>query len=83
MPKDDYFVDTMPLPGVGKIFKPALSTESVRQQVTEELSVLLDQPFTIEVSIDKKFGQSLTITAPKEAKSAITETLGIMPSSLC
>jgi fatty-acyl-CoA synthase len=76
VPKEVHFVDAMPLTAVGKIFKPTLRNELIRQQMTEELSVFLDQPFTVEVSIDKKFGQCVTVTAPGEAGSAITEALG-------
>ena len=50
--------------------------ELIRQQVTEELSVFLDQPFMVEVSIDKKFGQCVTITVRGETGSVITEALG-------
>lgn len=76
IPKEVHFVEAMPLTAVGKIFKPELRNNLIREQVNRELAEVLELPFVVSVSIDKKFGQSVTVSAPDSTARQIRETLG-------
>ncbi|GAA5316712.1 MAG: acyl-CoA synthetase [Candidatus Pelagadaptatus aseana] len=74
VPKEVYFVDAMPVTAVGKIFKPTLRNDLVKQMVSETLQENLSEGFSVEVVTDKKFGQCVTVTCDEEER--VTELLG-------
>lgn len=75
-PKEVHFVNAMPLTAVGKIFKPTLRNSLIQQQISDELTEVLDKPFSLGVAIDKKFGQCVTVSAPAETHAKISSALG-------
>jgi fatty-acyl-CoA synthase len=64
VPKQVFIIDEMPLTTVGKIFKPALKWETIKQVYQGELEALTDMADTIEVQVgeDKIHGSLATIT---------------------
>lgn len=76
IPKQVILVDSMPVTAVGKIFKPALRNQLIKDMVTSELNEILSIPLNIDVTVDKKFGQCVTVTADANTHALITDTLG-------
>ncbi len=76
VPKEVHFVDAVPLTAVGKIFKPELRNTLIQQQISAELAELLDEPLMVDVAIDKKFGQCVTVTSPAGTHTTISNALG-------
>ncbi len=64
IPKEVIIVDEMPLTTVGKIFKPALKRETVKQVYQHELQVLGDMVEQLDVQVveDKMHGSLAVIT---------------------
>jgi len=76
VPKEIRFVQAMPVTAVGKIFKPTLRYEVVRDLVIEELSQILDGQFSVEVAIDKRHGQCVTVAGDAANYEKIRASLG-------
>ncbi len=74
VPKEVYFVNEMPVTAVGKIFKPTLRNQLVHELVTEELTGKLQGDFSVDVVVDKKFGQCVTVTSSEA--DLVTQLLG-------
>jgi len=66
VPKQIIVIDAMPLTAVGKIFKPDLRNAITETVVREELATLSTKAKNICVVVDKKFGQSVTVTLATE-----------------
>jgi fatty-acyl-CoA synthase len=64
VPKEVFIVDEMPLTTVGKIFKPALKWETIKQVYQGELEALGDMVDSIDLQVgeDKIHGSLATIT---------------------
>lgn len=75
VPKAVRFVEEMPITAVGKIFKPELRNAVVHDLVTLELLGTLDSGFQVKVSNDKKYGQSVWVTAPANTREQVLEAL--------
>ncbi|MBT7889472.1 MAG: acyl-CoA synthetase, partial [Deltaproteobacteria bacterium] len=71
IPKEVYIVDEMPLTTVGKIFKPALKREVIKNVYLDDLQALGDmvEQIDIEIGEDKIHG-SLAVITVKAAQSA-------------
>ncbi len=76
VPKQVILVDTMPVTAVGKIFKPALRNSLIDDMVNAELSRLLKNEFKVNVEIDKKFGQCVTVICDVQDQEKVQEELG-------
>ncbi len=77
LPKEIILIDAMPLTAVGKIFKPDLRNAITEIVVREELEKLELSAKEISVRVDKKFGQSVTVTLDDSKKTqALTQALG-------
>ncbi|GAB3099588.1 acyl-CoA synthetase [Aestuariicella hydrocarbonica] len=77
VPKEIFIVEALPCTAVGKIFKPDLRNAVVDQLVREELTAIGVEAFELNVQIDKKFGQWVTVNLPSEQNAeTVRETLG-------
>ncbi len=77
VPKEIIIIEAMPLTAVGKIFKPDLRNAITEVVVREELEKLDVTASQISVIVDKKFGQSVTVTLDDSEKAqSLTEALG-------
>ena len=77
VPKQIIVIDTMPLTAVGKIFKPDLRNAITETVVREELATLSTKAKNICVVVDKKFGQSVTVTlATEQHQEKLATALG-------
>ncbi len=77
VPKEIIIIESMPLTAVGKIFKPDLRNAITEVVVREELEKLDVTASQISVIVDKKFGQSVTVTLDDSEKAqSLTEALG-------
>ncbi|UCH19785.1 MAG: hypothetical protein JSU83_14565, partial [Deltaproteobacteria bacterium] len=76
VPKAVFIIEQVPLTPVGKIFKPALRWEAIRQVYQEELATLADMVESVNVTVkeDKVHGSLATITV-KPASGAIPEDI--------
>ncbi len=79
VPKNIFIIDAMPLTAVGKIFKPDLRnliTEGVVKDVLDDLNLTAQ---SLSVVVDKKFGQSVTVTladSDKTQQQPLADRLG-------
>ncbi len=77
VPKQIIVIDAMPLTAVGKIFKPDLRNAITETVVREELAILSTNAKNICVVVDKKFGQSVTVTlATEQHQEKLATALG-------
>lgn len=77
VPKEIIVIDAMPLTAVGKIFKPDLRNAITETVVGEELAKLNAEAKHISVVVDKKFGQSVSVTlATDQHRAALADALG-------
>jgi len=77
VPKQIIVIDAMPLTAVGKIFKPDLRNAITETVVREELATLSTKAKNICVVVDKKFGQSVTVTlATEQHQEKLATALG-------
>lgn len=68
-PKQIYIVDSMPVTGVGKIFKPALRCDAAKRLVTERLLQLLHpQCFSVDVTLGGKRGMEVSVSLDETAQ---------------
>jgi len=76
IPKEVFIIEQVPLTPVGKIFKPALRWEAIKQVYREELQVLGDMVDSVEVTVkeDKVHG-SLAFITVKPASHASAEEI--------
>ena len=76
IPKEVFIIDQVPLTPVGKIFKPALRWEAIKQVYRKELQVLGDMVDSVEVTVkeDKVHG-SLAVITVKPASNASAEEI--------
>jgi len=76
IPKEVFIIDQIPLTPVGKIFKPALRWEAIKQVYRKELQVLGDMVDSVEVTVkeDKVHG-SLAVITVKPASNASAEEI--------
>ncbi|MDQ1336982.1 MAG: fatty-acyl-CoA synthase [Thermodesulfobacteriota bacterium] len=76
VPKAVFIIEQVPLTPVGKIFKPALRWEAIRQVYLEELATLGDMVESVNVTVmeDKVHGSLATITV-KPASGALPEDI--------
>jgi len=76
MPKKVTVIETMPLTGVGKIFKPALRYDAIKQVFEAELQSLADIADSVEVTVreDKTHG-TLALIKVKPTKGISEEQL--------
>ncbi len=76
VPKAVFIIEQVPLTPVGKIFKPALRWEAIRQVYQEELATLGDMVESVNVTVkeDKVHGSLATITV-KPASGALPEDI--------
>jgi len=74
IPKEVFILDQIPLTPVGKIFKPALRWEAIKQVYRKELEALGDMVDSVDVMVreDKVHGSLATITI-KPASQATAE----------
>ncbi len=84
IPKKIIIIDEIPLTTVGKIFKPALRRDAIKQAVEQELDPIKTDFKDIRVAVkeDKKYGELVTITVRaqnennfEQAKNQINKTL--------
>ena len=76
IPKEVFIIEQVPLTPVGKIFKPALRWEAIRQVYQTELQVLGDMVDSVEVTVkeDKVHG-SLALITVKPASHTTAEEI--------
>ena len=76
IPKEVFIIEQIPLTPVGKIFKPALRWEAIKQVYRKELQVLGDMVDSVEVTVkeDKVHG-SLAVITVKPASNASAEEI--------
>ncbi len=76
IPKEVFIIEQVPLTPVGKIFKPALRWEAIKQVYRKELQVLGDMVDSVEVTVkeDKVHG-SLAVITVKPASNASAEEI--------
>lgn len=75
IPKQVFILDQMPLTPVGKIFKPALRWEAIKQVYQEELEPLGDMVESVDVVVkeDKVYGSLARITIKPASKASSEE----------
>lgn len=77
IPKEIIIIEAMPLTAVGKIFKPDLRNAITETVVREEIAQLEASIKDISVTVDKKYGQSVTVTLTQAGKTeAVAQALG-------
>lgn len=78
IPKEIYVIDHLPTTAVGKVFKPDLRNDIVAKLVRQELANLAIGDFELNVEVDKKFGQSVTVKLPTDEKTeSVKHALGL------
>jgi len=75
IPKQVFILDQMPLTPVGKIFKPALRWEAIKQVYRKDLEALGDKVDSLDVAVreDKVHGSLATITIKPASKASAEE----------
>ncbi|MEO8080511.1 MAG: acyl-CoA synthetase [Caldimonas sp.] len=85
VPVEVWFVDTIPLTAVGKVFKPALRRDATARAVRRMLAALMpaDATLEIDVAVHESHGSLITVAiggVPLEARSTlerqVSEQLG-------
>ena len=86
VPKEVFIIDEMPLTLVGKIFKPALKWDMIKQVYLRELEAIGDMVESVEVQVgeDKIHGSMATVTIKvaegtdeDDVKKRVDELLGV------
>jgi fatty-acyl-CoA synthase len=75
VPKEVFIIEEVPLTPVGKIFKPALRWESIRQVYQRELQAMGDMADAVDVAVkeDKVHGSLATITVKPASRASAQE----------
>ena len=90
VPKDVFIIDEMPLTLVGKIFKPALKWDIIKQVYQRELEALGEMAESVEVQVgeDKIHGTQATVTikaaegtCEDDVRKRVDELLGVFTVS--